>query len=1351
LKRILFIFSGLFLSLLAGMPQNVSMPGNVNHFLKVTAVSTGSDRVTVATSTEMTYFQPGDKVLLIQMTGTDLADPPGLLTNANRFQNGWNNAGMYEILQVDQTSSNEVVFTDNISRAYTTGEKIQLVRFVEGDNVTITAPVNAAPWDGNTGGIVAILGMDSVILKASIDASSAGFRGGTVPAENYTGGCRKDVNVSTLPWVLDTLYFLPSQVNRSGNKGEGIVTTLCPYTKGSGFAINGGGAGNGLYSGGAGGSNYRQGGDGGQQSTACTETLYSSWGGYACKDLYATSRVIMGGGGGTGVKSSTNTASNGGNGGGLVFILTGVLDVRNGSYIWANGQNVTTTVTGSGGGGGAGGTVLLDVTSCPNSFWIRIHGGSGGKVSGTPCSGSGGGGSGGVLWHSGSSIPVIIVDSTFGAAGHTTACVVTDGSPGSYGGKIPQLISPLTGFLFNSIRGVDTLCAGQTLPNPLKGSQPKGGNGIYAFHWEQSTDKVNWIPALGTADLRTLNPPALNQTTWYRRIVSSVSTFDTSRTVEILVYPALTNNIISGIDTLCYDLPAKTLTGTTPAGGNNVYNYEWQYSTNQSDWTNSDSSNSAYNPGKLQQSRFFRRIVTSAAALCTHTSNSVKIEVLPSITSNDFVTSDTVLCDNQGPGLLKVKTPENGDGTYSYQWQNKTLTGSWTSIPSTNLMQYNPGILTDTTFYRRIVFSGNDKACKDTSDAKAIYVLPAITNNLPTTTVNRYCAGEIPLMISGAQPLGGDGTYTYQWQWRTSGNWDPVPGATLKDYIPDKPLEISTQFNRLVTSGKYNACRDTSVALLLDVVPYIVNNIALSDQIICENSTPLPFNTSPATGGLGGFTYQWIQQEAGNTGWESVPGSGNQISYSPGPLSVTTLFARIDSSDICSKISDTVTVTVYPSISNNYILGGDMQYTCYNSGKSLTGSTPANGNGNYLYQWEQSINRTDWNQVDGNGKDYTSPDLTTTQYFRRVVFSSPALHECADTTDPVEVRINPLPSGDVISTVDTLCAGETLQVKFNTAGIHPPFAVTIGDQTKQGITASPDSMAFEPLVTQTYTMISIEDDSGCVADPAGYNKQALVVVYQVPVANAGPDDELCSNTYALQATKSITGSVGNWTASGAAFSDPADIHSSVTVDQYGTNTFTWTETNWHCADDDQVQVIFYEQPQTPDAGPDQVLDFVYTTQLQAIAPAVGSGKWTVVNGSGIFNNDTLSEALVSELDNSNTLQWTVHNGQCTDVSDKMDILISPLVIPKGFTPNGDTKNDIFDLGAKNAEKIKIKIYNSTGILVFESDNYQESTGWDGKNMNGVELPEGTYFYVADIKVAGREKEFQFRSFVEILR
>ncbi|RPI00254.1 MAG: gliding motility-associated C-terminal domain-containing protein [Ignavibacteriae bacterium] len=135
----------------------------------------------------------------------------------------------------------------------------------------------------------------------------------------------------------------------------------------------------------------------------------------------------------------------------------------------------------------------------------------------------------------------------------------------------------------------------------------------------------------------------------------------------------------------------------------------------------------------------------------------------------------------------------------------------------------------------------------------------------------------------------------------------------------------------------------------------------------------------------------------------------------------------------------------------------------------------------------------------------------------------------------------------------------------------------------------------------------------------------------------------------------------------------------------------------------------------------------------------------------MFDADSKPDAMIEELDESNLLRWTVTNGVCPAVSDSMNVTIHPLEIVKGFTPNGDSKNDYFDLGATYAENIHIKIFSKTGTLVHESENYEAGSLWDGYNKTGVELPEGTYFYIADIKVAGRQKRVQFRSFVEILR
>ncbi len=108
--------------------------------------------------------------------------------------------------------------------------------------------------------------------------------------------------------ILDTLHFDKYHLNRSGNKGEGIITVdtlLWPYTKGAGMRSQWRRCGNGLFSGGGGGGNYWQGGDGGRQSSLCVnDTLVRAWGGLACDSLYKNDGgVIMGGGGGSGVQN----------------------------------------------------------------------------------------------------------------------------------------------------------------------------------------------------------------------------------------------------------------------------------------------------------------------------------------------------------------------------------------------------------------------------------------------------------------------------------------------------------------------------------------------------------------------------------------------------------------------------------------------------------------------------------------------------------------------------------------------------------------------------------------------------------------------------------------------------------------------------------------------------------------------------------------------------------------------------------------------------------------------------------------------------------------------------------------
>ena len=77
-----------------------------------------------------------------------------------------------------------------------------------------------------------------------------------------------------------------------------------------------------------------------------------------------------------------------------------------------------------------------------------------------------------------------------------------------------------------------------------------------------------------------------------------------------------------------------------------------------------------------------------------------------------------------------------------------------------------------------------------------------------------------------------------------------------------------------------------------------------------------------------------------------------------------------------------------------------------------------------------------------------------------------------------------------------------------------------------------------------------------------------------------------------------------------------------------------------------------------------------------------------------------------------------------------------LIIPEGFSPNGDGVNDTFEiLGLEDYPGNKIAIYNRYGHKVFESEEYQSD--WDGRSSGALTLgsgylPEGTYFFVLEL-------------------
>ncbi|MBI2270868.1 MAG: gliding motility-associated C-terminal domain-containing protein [Bacteroidetes bacterium] len=91
----------------------------------------------------------------------------------------------------------------------------------------------------------------------------------------------------------------------------------------------------------------------------------------------------------------------------------------------------------------------------------------------------------------------------------------------------------------------------------------------------------------------------------------------------------------------------------------------------------------------------------------------------------------------------------------------------------------------------------------------------------------------------------------------------------------------------------------------------------------------------------------------------------------------------------------------------------------------------------------------------------------------------------------------------------------------------------------------------------------------------------------------------------------------------------------------------------------------------------------------------------------------------------------------------------PYIIPNIFTPNGDSKNDTFVISAKGqVSEFNIKIYNRWGLLVFESNDINNS--WSGK-IGSSDASDGTYYYLLNFNSSCIKSPYSDRGFITLLR
>ena len=251
-----------------------------------------------------------------------------------------------------------------------------------------------------------------------------------------------------------------------------------------------------------------------------------------------------------------------------------------------------------------------------------------------------------------------------------------------------------------------------------------------------------------------------------------------------------------------------------------------------------------------------------------------------------------------------------------------------------------------------------------------------------------------------------------------------------------------------------------------------------------------------------------------------------------------------------------------------------------------------------------------------------------------------------------------------------------------------------------------------------------------ITDLGGCKKDTIITLNASVVVNAiaGNDTSFCQNgTFLLNGSSSNGGITYQWFVlpSLIAFSNTTVVN---VLPATGTSTYVLVATNGLCVDKDTIVVNSNPLP-IVDAGPFVSIPIYGTAAIggSPTSPTGVSFSWfPAVDLTSSTNPNPTSSTTITTI---YTVSVVDANG-CMN-TDTVTVFVYPEIkIPNGFTPNGDGKNDYWQLDLiflfPNSE---IEVYNRWGEQLYYSKGY--AVPFNGQ-FKGKDLPVGTYYYIINL-------------------
>lgn len=589
-----------------------------------------------------------------------------------------------------------------------------------------------------------------------------------------------------------------------------------------------------------------------------------------------------------------------------------------------------------------------------------------------------------------------------------------------------------------------------------------------------------------------------------------------------------------------------------------------------------------------------------------------------------------------------------------------TLTGIWTTagtgsfIPNAAALnaKYVPSTqdVSNGQVWLYLTSTGNGN-CNPAKDSVLIqFTQPAVVNAPSDTTI---CATYNSIAIIGTVS---GGTNTGIWSSSGSGFFSPSPTSLNATYYFSSGDTANGSVWLYLTSTNNGPCPAKKDSMLITFMPKPVVE-AGPDMTVCANNAQV---------NLSGSIYN-----STSAVW-STSGSGT---FSPNnqTLNATYITSNQDKSNgqvwlylttttpvQCLPVKDSVKITITPAPQVN---AGPDQFVCVtNLNVQLNGSVTG---GSFGGVWTTLGTGTFSPSNISLNATYSASSQDSANGSVTLILTSTNNGNCLPVSDTMKIFI--LPAGTANAGPDlTICANSVAQLNGQVGG-----AATTGYWTSQG------SGGFTPsanALNATYVPSPADTANGYVvlilhANSCNQAKDTLVLtITDAPVANAGPDDDVCANNPSINLSGSVFIATGGVWSGGTGTYNPSNTQLNTTympsaqeVAQGYVQLILTTSGNGSCNPSyDTVVYTITPAPQV-NAGPDQyVCKAAGQTQLNGVVSGgTNTGVWSTT-GTGTFspNPNILNSFYV--FSPSDTAQGFVYliltstnNGKCAAVSDTL--------------------------------------------------------------------------------------------------